>query len=68
MIAWPVFARVQIAILVGVSVKMTQTEQEGAVVKLWTQIASKTSLAQVREWEPMLLNGLASKSLGMHCD
>jgi len=64
LVSWPVLATVKTAIIVGVSVKMTQTERAGAVRKLWTNIAGAASLPQVREWEPRLVNGLASKSLG----
>ena len=64
LVSWPVFANVKTAIIVGVSVKMTQTERAGGVLNLWTNIAGAASLPQVRKWEPRLVNGLASKSLG----
>ena len=63
-LSWPVLAKAKAAIIVGISVKMTQTERAGAVLKLWVQIAGKDSLYKVREWEPRAVNLLASKSLG----
>jgi len=62
--SWPLLAPLKLAILAGVSVKLSQTQQPGAVQSLWKKLAGKAALKQIREWEPRLLNGWASKSLG----
>ena len=62
--AWPLSASVKVAIVAGVSLKLTQTQAEGLVQTLWTKVAGKSAIAQIREWEPKLLNGWASNCIG----